>query len=172
MKIKFITDWRKKFYEKAKNELIYHKNEAYFSWKNLHCKQKKKLEDASFIDFYGYCKIGFFINGKKFAVRVHTLVYYIEKGLLVENLDHIDRNPQNNHINNLRVADMSLQNKNRKVPKGKSGEMYIYLDGSENKPWRVRFHKGPGSTVGTYKTIEEAIEARDIYAKENSIHLL
>lgn len=159
-----INDWRKVFYDKAKDELIYHKHEAYFSWKNCKWKRKKLLQDASFVDTPGYSKIGLIIDGKKFAVRVHTLVYYIETGLLLENLDHIDRNKRNNHISNLREADHSIQNLNRNTKRGIAGEKYIYYEEGKPNPWRVRIMN---KHIKNCISLEEAIKVRNLHMSDS-----
>lgn len=57
------------------------------------------------------------INGVNTMVYVHQLVYMLNNGSYPPdfNIDHIDRNPLNNDISNLRVISSKDNNNNRKV---------------------------------------------------------
>lgn len=77
-----------------------------------------------------------------------------------EVVDHIDGNPLNNSLSNLRVITQNLncKNSNRKV--GVTGEKFIVklLNGS----YRVRLNfKGKRNHLGVYKTLGEAVKVRD-----------
>lgn len=104
----------------------------------------------------GYCFIK--INGQLYqASRLAWLyVYGIDPGYLT--VDHIDRNPSNNAINNLRLATMSEQSFNRHST-NKSGVRGVYY--SESKDVyiaHVNFRKAGICTSKQFRTIEEASE--------------
>lgn len=98
------------------------------------------------------------VYGRHF--RVHRVIYYIynQEWDIMNNgkdnkIDHIDRNTQNNNINNLRIAT-ARQNTLNRVFKG------VSKDGTN---YRARIMvNGVNKNLGHYKTEEEAIE---IYKK-------
>ena len=68
----------------------------------------------------GYCdRQGYYnttLHGKKY--KVHRIVYEIHKGTKIDKsleIDHIDGNPSNNIVSNLRVVDGSMNRKNQKL---------------------------------------------------------
>ena len=76
-------------------------------------------------------------NGeKKFYVSRLVAEYYVPNPNNYQEVDHIDRNPLNNHYTNLRWADRSIQNFNKKVYKNnRSGYKNISFR-KDNKKWR------------------------------------
>jgi len=69
-------------------------------------------------------------------------------------IDHKDRNKENNHISNLRVATNSQNSENRGNAKG-----YSYCE--RDKCWRARIRKDGKEYTKWCKTEEEAIAARE-----------
>lgn len=106
----------------------------------------------------GYRALSLF--GKSYLV--HLIIWVIMTGELPkEELDHKDRNKNNNSFENLREADRSLNNKNRGVRKdnlsGYTGVSYVK---SRNK-WRVRIANGAKEiALGMYNSFEEAVQIR------------
>ena len=90
----------------------------------------------------------------KGSVYGHHFAWYMTYGNVdFDELDHIDNNPLNNKISNLRIADRQLQNRNRGKSKG-----YIF-DSSRNK-WLARiFINRKAIYLGRYDTEEEARQA-------------
>lgn len=60
------------------------------------------------------------INGKHY--RTHRLIFLYHHGFLPEYLDHIDCDPSNNDISNLRGATMQENGANRKKNKSHNGK--------------------------------------------------
>lgn len=95
--------------------------------------------------------------GKKW---LHRVVIQAEKG---EYVDHINGDPLDNRRSNLRICTLEQNQWNRKMPRDNT-------TGYKNISWnkaRKRFgvayrHNGKVIWVGTYKTIEEALHARNI----------
>ena len=74
-----------------------------------------------------------------------------------ETIDHIDRNPRNNRVENLREADMVLQSQNRKTFTYGSS---FCKRGCKKKRWYARiFINGKNKRLGYYHTQKEAQEA-------------
>ena len=74
----------------------------------------------------GYYQLGLFKNNKQKSYKIHRLIalHYIPNPNKYLEVDHIDRNPLNNNISNLRWATRSMQNENRKAYSN-TGEKYI-----------------------------------------------
>lgn len=86
-------------------------------------------------------------------------------------VDHINRNPDDNRICNLRLATSSQNQQNTKVRKdnlcGKKGISYL----TREAKWRARISKN-GKTIdlGRFKSLEAAINARKIAEDEIFTH--
>jgi hypothetical protein len=102
----------------------------------------------------------------------HRLAWLYVYGEHPKNLiDHINRNPDDNRICNLRLATSSQNQQNTKVRKDNLyGEKGISYSAKETK-WRARISKN-GKTIdlGRFKSIEAAIKARKIAEDEIFTH--
>jgi hypothetical protein len=117
----------------------------------LYWKSTKKL--SALLNQDGYKRS--YINGKTYYN--HRIVWLLHYGSLPKQLDHIDGNPANNCIENLREASYEGNNRNKKIPKhNKSGYKNVYFAKSANM-WRVQFSLNKKSiTVGYFKDLELA----------------
>jgi len=61
----------------------------------------------------GYYRIC--IDNKRYPL--HRMIYLFHHGVLSEVIDHVDCNPRNNHIENLRAANCTWNNTNKKRQK-------------------------------------------------------
>jgi hypothetical protein len=112
----------KEFFEYKDGEFYYKKKYA----RNI--KIGKKV-GSSLDGFYKRTKF----NGKKHYL--HRLIYLYHYGYLTEEIDHIDNNPSNNKIENLRATNRLGNGKNRKIGKNNtSGIKNVFLDRGK---WRV-----------------------------------
>lgn len=104
---------------------------------------------------------------------VHSLVYALHYGPFVGIIDHIDGDPFNNHIENLRVTDRTGNVRNRAVRKGcASGLKGAYKSG---KYWTSRIGvNGQSIYLGLFRDAQSAHEAyckaADHYFGEFSCH--
>ena len=69
----------------------------------------------------GYLQVGFKLNGVAFKLLVHRVVFAMHHGYWPESVDHDDNDRTNNRIENLRNADATGNNQNRKAIKSTSG---------------------------------------------------
>lgn len=82
----------------------------------------------------------------------------------VHHVDHIDRNPKNNHASNLRWCDRSTNMLNRDHRKSSdTGEQYITLYPFPNGTFRFvfRFQRASRRHQQYFNTLDEAITFRD-----------
>lgn len=116
----------------------------------------------------GYLQVE--IDGK--STNIHRIVadrfcprHYDEK----LQVDHIDRNRQNNHASNLRWVSVSENHKNRtprttaRVDNQSTGLNCIYYktDGLRERPYWVKIHRHNLKHSSWWKTLEEAVAERD-----------
>jgi len=95
------------------------------------------------------------IKGKLWLL--HRLIYIYHFKEINQVLDHVDRNPLNNRIENLRDVSRSQNQENRGVPKNNtSGCFGVNLDKRRNT-WNVEIKRnGIRVRKSGFKTIEEA----------------
>lgn len=86
----------------------------------------------------GYHYVCLYENGKQKMYRVHRLVLTLFKGDCPEGheCDHIDRNPSNNHIDNLRWVTPYENNMNRSMTRTDITE----LDPKKRRAIRIQYH--------------------------------
>jgi hypothetical protein len=93
----------------------------------------------------------------------HRIVFLMHHGYLPTVVDHINRDPSDNRIENLRAADWSSNQHNRAISKkNTSGFKGVTWDKSRGLYMAAIRYKGGnknGKTLGRFKTAEEAHEA-------------
>lgn len=106
------------------------------------------------------------LDGKQKHGSIHRLVAkaFIPNPENKPQVDHIDRNPANNRVDNLRWATQSENNRNTKVRNdsvsGHKGIRYC------PESWVAKyFDNNKEIHIGKFKTLEEAIKAREDYIK-------
>ena len=107
------------------------------------------------------------------CVRAHRVAWALHYGEWPEmDLDHIDGNPQNNAIANLREVTRSENSRNMKVYRTNSSGVHGVGMHSCGK-WRARIAPRRGARsihLGLFNTKEEAIAARKKAEKEHGYH--
>jgi len=102
------------------------------------------------------------INIKRAFYRVHRIIWYMHTEVDPVNLiiDHIDGNPLNNRIQNLRICEQKDNCKNSvKSARNTSGYKGVNLHKHPNQ-WRARIrHDGKYIHIGIFDTPEEAHRA-------------
>lgn len=95
----------------------------------------------------------------------HRMVFLWHYGFLPKILDHKNRNPVDNRIENLRAASNSQNVTNRSLPaKNKSGYRGVSLKlGNRNKIWLAT---ADNTFIGYFKNKKDAARAYDKMAKQ------
>ena len=103
--------------------------------------------------------------GGKQSVYLHHYVWLLEYGELPTGLlDHINRNPFDNRIENLRLATASINNRNTTDRKRKHDlPRNVYpAPNSPDAPFQVRFRANKREvTVGNFSTLGQAARVAD-----------
>lgn len=122
------------------------------------------------IDKYGYKKVQLYNGtGKKESktITIHQLVAltYIPNPNpnCLTTVDHIDQNKNNNHVSNLRWADMYIQNHNQQLPAGKSGGIKVSKAVEQRD---ITYHE---KLIATYPSSMAASEALFGDTSKNSL---
>ena len=114
----------------------------------------------------GYKHLNLYYAPKKYkTVDVHKLMglTFLSNPFNYPELDHIDRNPLNNNIDNLRWVQRSINQKNKSISKNNtSGNKGVDYDKERNK-WRARWYDNDGKAkMKRFDNIDDAC----LYLKE------
>ena len=98
------------------------------------------------------------INGKHKTILLHRKILKISDKNIV--IDHIDGNPLNNRLSNLRICSQNDNNKNASIRKDNtSGYKGVYFDKISNK-WKSSIQSNKKRIIlGLFNTPEEAYAA-------------
>jgi hypothetical protein len=114
-------------------------------------------------DKYGYLRVDLRENAIRKTHLLHRLVCcaFINNPNKKQFVDHIDNNPQNNHISNLRFATNKENQQNSKLSiKNTSGVKGVYFD-KRRKKWRAQIKiDGIRIHIGYFDNLEDAKIAR------------
>jgi len=117
--------------------------------------QRKIGEVVGGRDARGYLKIQ--IMGKKYAL--HRLAFLLVEGSIPFEVDHINRNKEDNRWSNLRSCTKSENAMNRKIKStntsGHTGVNQIKSSGKYMARYKNKY-------LGVFETKEEAVLARDV----------
>ena len=106
------------------------------------------------------------INGKLY--KNHRIIFLCHHGYLPQFIDHIDGNPSNNRIENLREATLTQNQYNSKTPYNNTSGIKGVSWHKKHEKWEVTLQiNGKSKYFGIYENIElaelVAIEARNKY---------
>lgn len=117
---------------------------------------------------HGYIRFRLIINCIKKEYLLHRILaeHFIENNNNQPIVDHIDRNKQNNRLDNLRWVSHSTNVLNRDIQiNNRSGVAGIWYDNDGRKqPWRCSSYVNGKRLVISFQTREDAIK----YKQENS----
>lgn len=149
--------------ERLKELLTYYPETGTFTWNKYRGRGMKKALEAGSIGTGGYISIK--ISGIRY--RAHRLAWMYTHGEVPLFIDHINRIPSDNRLCNLRLATLSQNSANSKIPKrNTSGAKGVSWHGQNNK-WRVEIRsKNKYIYIGSYSDISLASEAYRIAANK------
>jgi hypothetical protein len=122
-------------------------------------------ERAGWVDRLGYVCIGF----KRKTYKAHRLIYLMHHGYLPKTIDHIDGNPNNNQIKNLREAQLIENTWNQKKRStNTTGVKGISYSKKANKYTARCMSNGISFFIGQFDKIEDATQ--NLMAFRNKAH--
>lgn len=113
------------------------------------------------------------INKKDYGV--HRLIFFMHKGYFPKCIDHVDGNPLNNHIENLRDANRMQNAQNSKIPKTNTSGFKNVTWKKDRCKWKVEIRQNNkvhffGYFDSVFHANEVAKEARNLLHKEFARH--
>lgn len=130
-----------------------------------------KGKEAGQLNKYGY----YYVVFKQKRYRLHRLIYMYHHGELPQFIDHIDNNPVNNRIENLRPATHKQNMQNMKKPRSNTSGVKNVSWSKAAKKWGVRMTIGNvHKHIGLFEDLElaelVAMEARLKFHKQFARH--
>ncbi len=118
---------------------------------------RRMNQEAGTVNSDGYRQIGI----DNILHYAHHLIWLYTTGRYPEDqIDHIDRNPSNNRIDNLRELTNQEQQFNRSMTYNKEEPMGVSFCSGRKRPYKARISTdGNQVYLGHYKTPEEAHNA-------------
>lgn len=109
-----------------------------------------------------YVAVQFKLGQRRYVTKLHRLVWLLFTGSLPsKDLDHIDRNPLNNKIENLRDVSHQVNSFNRGPNKNTTSGVKGVSWNKKNKVWTAHiFFSGKKIHLGSFKEIDQAVKAR------------
>ncbi len=105
----------------------------------------------------GY-KVGRIFNR---PLRAHRVLYCLHFGYFPDSIDHINGNPADNRISNLRDVTHAVNHRNRRLQSNSSSGVYGVRWSKEHERWRARINvDGKEVHIGYYPTKDGAVLAR------------
>jgi hypothetical protein len=100
-------------------------------------------------------------------VKVHRLIFFMHHGYLPAFVDHVDGNPLNNKIDNLRAATREQNMHNMKTPvTNTSGRKGVYWNKGSRK-WQASIRVNDRLRyLGLYEQFNDAVAARERAERE------
>lgn len=163
--------------EEILRKLRYDRESGYLFWKEIKNPSTKneKIYNGRFsnkktgwLNSRGYLKINIY----KKSLLGHRIIWFLEYGSWPsKDLDHIDGNPSNNKLDNLREVTKSENLRNcKRRQDNTSGITGVHYNKRQNQWTACVVLKGKKKHLGTFETKEEAINARDLANKDNKFH--
>ena len=134
----------------------YYKDGALYNKEDFN-RQAKKDQKAGCINNRGYFHIS--IEGKKYLA--HRLIFLMHNGYLPKLIDHINQDPLDNRIENLRAASNKLNAINSKLySNNKTGRTGVYWHEKSQMYYAQIRNDGKQMHLGTFDNIIDTVIAR------------
>lgn len=148
--------------EKLKSLFIYDSSTGIFT-RSIRMGNKQPGSAANSLSSHGYVRI--MVEGVRYLA--HRLAWLYEYGALPSKfIDHINNNPADNRIANLREATMAENKRNtRRQRNNTSGHKGVSRRGSNGKWMAYVKHEGRLIHAGDFVELHEAVAARQRLAK-------
>ena len=118
----------------------------------------------------GYVCTKLTVGARKYSLLNHHIIWFMLGGTIPEGMeiDHINRDRTDNSVVNLRLVSRSENVKNTPARcNNKLGEKNIWKIGKKTSPYVVQISCDKKRVhIGSFKTLEEAIVARDAAQRE------
>ena len=122
-------------------------------WKIATSNRVKVGDPANYMDNTGYFRVR--LNRKLYLT--HRIIFFMHRGYLPEFLDHIDGNPLNNEIENLRPVSRSENNYNQKTRTDNTSGIKGVSFSKAYKKWRAYIQVDKKyKHLGYYDSIDKA----------------
>ena len=105
------------------------------------------------------------------ALKAHRVIWAMKHGVWPKELDHIDGNPLNNNLSNLREVSHAVNGRNTRLPShNTSGVIGVYWNRRCRK-WVAQIKVNQKVTsLGLFPNKDDAIRARANAAEKNEFH--
>lgn len=143
--------------EEARQLLDYNPETGTFTWRVGRRGTARVGSIAGRMDSGGYIQIS--VNGKRY--QAHRLAWLVTYGVEPqEHIDHIDGNPSNNRLNNLREASYAQNCRNRRINSNSTSGYKGVSWAQSDKKWRAGIRVDNKLIyLGGFDTPEEAYAA-------------
>jgi hypothetical protein len=152
--------------ERLKSLLTYDPATGEFRWRARPSNRVRIGDVAGCPDRHGYVVIR--LDGV--LHKAHRLAWlYVYGALPIKNIDHINQQPSDNRVVNLREADQHENNQNRRVQRNAQSGVTGVVWNKTHGLWQARIYtREKCVSLGFHKTKEAAVRARA--AAERSIY--
>jgi hypothetical protein len=140
------------------NYLIYEDGRVFSKKRNKFMKSRNNRR--------GYYEVNLYKDGKKKSFKIHRLIalHYIPNPNNYEEVDHKDRNRQNNSIDNLRWADRSMNQQNKGL--FKTNKLGISNICQRKDDYQFKIVRNGKRHQKYFKTLEDAIKYKEEYLNQ------